>query len=266
MARTKKTVRATSAELDHLQRTENFPLEGDIVDYEVHSSDEDTIKIDNNSDDICQDDAIEDKGSSDDQSTEEGDDDDELDDSTDVSFMITNGHVPYLAPYRKDIKTLPSLEVSGCDNSSILDSFMNNKPFSRVKADNALTTLNVTAWESDEQVMTTMLGAAIARGDFPPSKVRIATKADFSKDWSEWSLPSAVVDVANSLKEELHKCGQWVPCTANKDTKSSKSTYVGWIRYFFGVVDKGRGSLDSSSFNIFLVGRVYIPWPSFRKS
>ncbi|KAF7822069.1 uncharacterized protein G2W53_027524 [Senna tora] len=120
--------------------------------------------------------------------------------------------------------------------------------------------------------MTTMLGAAIVRGDFPPRKVKIATKVDFSKGWSEWvwatlnnkeyrsileespnshtffaslgelsptledvhellrlpsfgkfdivsqSLPSTVVDVANSLKEELCKCSQWVPCTANKDT------------------------------------------------
>ncbi|KAF7822073.1 Aminotransferase-like mobile domain containing protein [Senna tora] len=124
--------------------------------------------------------------------------------------------------------------------------------------------------ESDKRVMTTMLGAAIARGDFP--RVRrgrhSTSHSNFPKfhvkrneddlgfliqRWSpnshtffaslgelsptledvhellrlpsfgnfdivSQSLPSTVVDVANSLKEELRKCSQWVPCTANKDT------------------------------------------------
>ncbi|KAF7822075.1 zinc finger BED domain-containing protein RICESLEEPER 2-like [Senna tora] len=59
MARKKKTVRAISTEIDHLEKTGKFPPEGDIVDYEVHSADKDRAEIDNNYD-ICQDDAIED--------------------------------------------------------------------------------------------------------------------------------------------------------------------------------------------------------------
>ncbi|KAF7842064.1 Integrase, catalytic core [Senna tora] len=103
-----------------------------------------------------------------------------------TSFCTTDGIVPYAAPSCQGAKFLPSPALSPCDNKGMPKSFMSVNFAPKVKRDDALCALIDTSTESDRLVMTTMLGALMARGDVLRSKVKIATKAEVTKGWAEW--------------------------------------------------------------------------------
>ncbi|KAF7839292.1 Aminotransferase-like mobile domain containing protein [Senna tora] len=120
-----------------------------------------------------------------------------------TSFCTTDGIVPYAAPSRQGAKFLPSPAVSPCDNKGMLKSFMSVNFAPKVKRDDALCALIDTSTESDRLVMTTMLGALMARGDVLWSKVKIATKAEVTKGWAEWVRATLDDKTSRAVKEKV---------------------------------------------------------------